>query len=128
MPNKIDLTRPIIPGLPPNIGAKEPGKKEQMDFRQVLEQSLKSHQGKLQFSKHAAERLKQRQLEITPERLARVEEGVEAAARKGCRESLVLLDEIALIVSVKNQMVVTAVDGQTLKNNLFTNIDSAIIV
>ncbi|MFA5536010.1 MAG: TIGR02530 family flagellar biosynthesis protein [Bacillota bacterium] len=128
MTQRIDLTRPIIPDLLPGSQVKRGSQKAEKDFQQVLKESLEIQRSKLQFSKHAAERLKQRQLEITPERLARVEGGIEAAAKKGCRESLVLLDEMALIVSVKNQMVVTAVDGQALKNNLFTNIDSAIIV
>lgn len=128
MTQKVDLTRPIIPVTPPSTGVRESNKTQGQDFRQILEQSLNTKEGKLQFSKHASERLRQRQLEITPERLARVEEGIEAAAKKGCRESLVLLDEMALIVNVKNQIVVTAVDGNSLKNNLFTNIDSAIIV
>lgn len=127
MTNRIDLTRPIVPDLVPHSPGKKPVGKPQKDFRQVLD-GVMEKKSTLQFSKHALERLHDRNLEMTPERLARVEQGVEAAAQKGCQESLVLLDEMALIVSVKNQTVVTALDGQTMKNNLFTNIDSAIIV
>ena len=52
---------------------------------------------------------------------------VQKAAAKGARESLVLMDDIALVVSIRNRTVITAVDGQSLKDNVFTNIDSAII-
>lgn len=127
MSNRIDLTRPIIPELQPVPQSRRTVKKTETGFQQVLQQTLVA-QSKLQFSKHAMDRIQRRNLELTPERLARVEQGVQEAARKGCRESLVLLDEMALIVSIKNQTVVTALDGQSLKNNLFTNIDSAIIV
>jgi len=74
------------------------------------------------------ERIRNRNLELTPDKLARVEQGVQEAARKGCRESLVLLDDMAFIVSIKNNTVVTALDSQSMKNNVFTNIDSAVIV
>ena len=54
--------------------------------------------------------------------------GVEKAQRKGARESLVLLDDVALVISIKNKTVITAVDKEKLKENVFTNIDSAVIV
>lgn len=127
MSNRIDLTRPIIPELQPASQPTGTVRKADTGFQQVLQQTVAA-KSTLQFSKHAMERIQHRKLEMTPERLARVEQGVQEAARKGCRESLVLLDEMALIVSIKNQTVVTAFDGQSLKNNLFTNIDSAIIV
>jgi flagellar operon protein len=54
--------------------------------------------------------------------------GIEKAAQKGAKESLVMIDDIALVVSVRNRTVITAVDQQHLKENVFTNIDSAVIV
>lgn len=125
--NRIDLTRPIIPDLQPLPEPKNAGTKTGSSFHQVLLETIAA-KSSLQFSKHAMDRIKDRNLELTPDKLARVEQGVQEAARKGCRESLVLLDEMALIVSIKNKTVVTALDGQSMKNNLFTNIDSAIIV
>lgn len=127
MTNRIDLTRPIIPELTPRPEPKKANAKTSGSFHQVLQEKIAA-KSSLQFSKHAMERLRDRNLELTPDKLARVEQGVQEAARKGCRESLVLLDEMALIVSIKNKTVVTALDGQSMKNNLFTNIDSAIIV
>ncbi len=58
----------------------------------------------------------------------RVKEGVDRAAAKGARESLVLMDNVALVVSIKNRTVITAVDKANLKESVFTNIDSAVIV
>lgn len=127
MNKRVDLTRPIIPNLAPGMQPKKSGVKQENNFQQLLNQAIRSKDS-IQFSKHATERIQNRNLLMTPERLARVEQGVQEAAKKGCRESLVLLDEMALIVSVTNKTVVTALDGQSLKNNLFTNIDSAIIV
>lgn len=54
--------------------------------------------------------------------------GVEKAAAKGAKESLVLVDNAALVVSIKNRTVITAVDKDSLKDNVFTNIDSAVVV
>ena len=51
---------------------------------------------------------------------------MDRAAQKGARESLVLLDDVALVVSIKNRTVITAVDAANLKENVFTNIDSAV--
>ena len=55
-------------------------------------------------------------------------DGVDRAAAKGAKESLVLVDNAALVVSIKNRTVITAVDQAHLKENVFTNIDSAVIV
>ncbi|HHY60045.1 MAG TPA: flagellar protein [Clostridia bacterium] len=127
MSNRIDLTRPVLPELPFRPEPRKPETKSTTSFREVLQENIKA-QTTLQFSKHAMERIRNRNLELTPDKLARVEQGVQEAARKGCRESLVLLDDMAFIVSIKNNTVVTALDSQSMKNNVFTNIDSAVIV
>ncbi len=69
-----------------------------------------------------------RNIGLEPQQLAKLNQAVEKAAQKGARESLVLMNDVAFIVSIKNRTVVTAVDGQNLKENVFTNIDSAVIV
>ena len=73
-------------------------------------------------------RLQSRNIEFGPAQLERVANGIDRAAAKGARESLVLMDDVALVVSVKNRTVITAVDKSQLKDNVFTNIDSAVIV
>jgi flagellar operon protein len=61
------------------------------------------------------------------EDLALLNQAVDRAESKGAKESLVLMDQLALIVSIKNRTVITAVDGESMKENVFTNIDSAVI-
>lgn len=81
----------------------------------------------VRFSRHAQERMVSRGISMSPEQLARLNQAVASVEAKGGRDSLVLLDNNALVVSVKNQTVVTVVDKEGLKGNVFTNIDSAII-
>lgn len=83
---------------------------------------------RLKVSGHAQTRLQSRELQLDKEAWERVIGGVERAAQKGAKESLVLVDDVALVVSVKNKTVITAVDQARLKDNVFTNIDSAIVV
>ena len=83
----------------------------------------------LELSGHAIRRLESRQIDIAEnDRLERLNRGVELAAEKGCDESLILVDSTAFIVSVKNNTVITTVSADDLKENVFTNIDSAVIV
>ncbi len=81
----------------------------------------------LQFSKHALERVQRRGIELDPATLSRLSAGVGRAASKGSRDSLVLVDGTAFVVSVSNRTVITAVGSQQMKDNVFTNIDSAVI-
>ena len=82
----------------------------------------------LKFSQHAIERMASRGISFKPEELLRLNDAVEKAAQKGSRESLVLMGDNALIVSVKNKTVVTALDREGMKENVFTNIDSTVIL
>lgn len=71
--------------------------------------------------------MESRGIQLSPEAMNRLEEAVKTVDAKGSRDSLVLLDQTAMVVSVKNSTVVTVVDRDSLKGNVFTNIDSAII-
>ena len=82
----------------------------------------------LKFSAHAKERLQSRNIALTDNDLSRIQNAVDKAASKGARSSLLVMDKAALIVSVTNRTVITAVDNSSLKENVFTNIDSAVIV
>ncbi|MCX7674893.1 MAG: hypothetical protein N2Z70_03575 [Bdellovibrionaceae bacterium] len=82
----------------------------------------------LQFSQHAIERLLTRGLSLGPEQLSKLEQAWEKAAAKGSRDALVLMDGLAAILSVKNKTVVTLMDASQLKENVFTNIDSAVVM
>lgn len=91
------------------------------DFSSLLQDRLK-------VSNHAKTRLSSRDLQLDGDKWQRVMDGVEKAAAKGAKESLVMVDDVALVVSVRNRTVITAVGQDQLKDNVFTNIDSAIIV
>ena len=91
------------------------------DFQAVLADRLK-------VSSHAQTRLQSREIQLDSAAWERVMAGVERAALKGAKESLVMVDDVALIVSIKNRTVITAVEQANLKDNVFTNIDSAVIV
>src|SRR5277367_1037959 len=81
----------------------------------------------LQFSKHALDRVQRRGIELDGATLQRLSDGVSRAAGKGSRDSLVLVDGTAFVVSVSNHTVITAVGSEHMKENVFTNIDSAVI-
>ncbi len=83
---------------------------------------------KVNFSKHASERLLSRNITLTGEQLERLSAGVDEAKKKGIKESLVMLDDLYFIVSVTNDTVVTALDKETSDRNVFTNIDGAVLV
>ena len=81
----------------------------------------------LTWSAHASARLRQRGIEFTPTQHARLDTAVDKAAAKGAKDALVLLDDTAMVVSVKNRTVITALGMHQAKENVFTNIDSAVI-
>lgn len=82
----------------------------------------------VKVSGHAQTRLTSRNIELEESQWSRVREGIDKAAAKGSKESLVMVDDVALLVSVKNRTVITAVGKDGLRDNVFTNIDSAVIV
>lgn len=89
---------------------------------------LAGEKKRVNFSQHALQRLRDRSLALDDRQLAELDETVERMAEKGARESLIYMDDIALIVSVANRTVITAMDGSSAKENIFTNIDSAAII
>ena len=96
-----------------------------LSFRDILEKQQVSETGTLKFSKHANDRLASRNIDLSNEQLERLENGAKKAQEKGIYESLVMVDNIAFIVNIKNKTVVTAVNDSDDK--VFTNIDGAVI-
>ena len=94
-------------------------------FRQ--KQTVDNIVSPVRFSKHASVRLDDRNIELSSEQLSRLNEGAQKANAKGINESLVLVDEIAFIVNIKNNTVITAMDQSEARENVFTNIDGAVI-
>ncbi len=81
----------------------------------------------LHFSKHALERVQRRGISLDPTTISRLREGVGRVAGKSARDSLVLVDGTAFVVSVSNRTVITAVGSEHMREHVFTNIDSAVI-
>lgn len=81
----------------------------------------------VKFSKHAVNRLNDRNIELTSEQMDRLNQGKIEASEKGIRDSLILVDQLAFIVNVPNNTVVTAMDQTENNSNVFTNIDGAVI-
>ncbi len=84
--------------------------------------------GELRFSRHAAERMVRRNIRVSESDLARMCGAVESAASRGMKDSLLVLDRHAFIVSVENRTVVTALDRASMGDHLFTDIDSAVLL
>ncbi|MBQ2804012.1 MAG: flagellar protein [Lachnospiraceae bacterium] len=82
----------------------------------------------LKFSKHAAGRLAERNIELSTEQLERLQGGARKAEQKGIKDSLVIVDELAFIVNIPNQTVITAMDSTETNENVFTNINGAVIM
>jgi len=93
-----------------------------VSFRELLDQE------RLKFSHHAEQRLQQRGIRLMPDQIAKIAGAIDQAAAKGAKDSLVLFRDIAMIVHVPNRTVVTAMDGQSMKEHIFTQIDSAVVV
>lgn len=94
-------------------------------FSEILKEKQAAGVVELKFSKHANERMASRNIDLTDEQYRRLENGAMLAGRKGILESLVMVDNLAFIVNIKNNTVVTAVnDGE---EKVFTNIDGAVI-
>ncbi|NLW16918.1 MAG: flagellar protein [Firmicutes bacterium] len=126
------LSNRIYP-TPRPIGAPAPVKRSTgkataaQGFQSVLDAAL-AEQQTLRFSKHAMERIQQRQIQLTPADVNRLQQAVVSAANKGARDSLILLNRTAFVVNIPNRTVITAVDEEHMRENVFTNIDSAVIL
>lgn len=107
-----------------NRTTKQKNAGSEVSFEDVLRQKQKP----LKFSKHATQRLSQRNINLSDEQNVRLTNGVTEAEKKGVNESLVLVDNLAFIVNVPNKTVVTAMDQEETNANVFTNIDGAVIM
>lgn len=97
-------------------------------FGSVLEEQLKAGgQPAVKFSKHAQNRLAERGITLSEEQMVRLAQGMDKASGKGIKEPLVLIDDLAFIVSTDKKTVITAVGQQQTQDNIFTNIDGAVI-
>ncbi|MDD6038415.1 MAG: flagellar protein [bacterium] len=105
---------------------KDSPKQSEISFDEVLREK-QAALDPLKFSKHAANRLNARNINLSESQNQRLLDGVSKASAKGINESLVLVDSLAFIVNVPNKTVVTAMDQADAGENVFTNIDGAVI-
>ena len=115
--------------LEANRGSRQTVNGSGKSFAEVLagKQSGQGRVEELKFSKHASNRLSERNIELSDSQMDRLKAGWQAAGEKGINESLVMVDQLAFIVNVKNQTVITALTGDEGGQNVFTNIDGAVI-
>lgn len=116
----------ILPAKPvakkSSIGSSRTAKPFKETFESVI-----AGQPNLQFSNHAIDRLSGQGVKLDKQTVARLTKAVDMAGEKGARQSLVLLDHLAFLVSVKNRTVITALEADRMKEGVFTQIDSAVI-
>ena len=97
-------------------------------FKDILNNKLEDNRvNDMKFSKHAINRLESRNISLTDLQMNRLSDGTRRAGEKGIKESLVLVDELAFIVNTENKTVVTAMNQTNNDENIFTNIDGAVI-
>ncbi len=109
------------------MNRQSPEASQTISFRDVLEQ-VSGTKENVNFSKHANERLLSRNIRLSDAQMERLNDGVQQAKQKNINESLVMMDNLAFIVNIKNNTVITAMDQESNDNNVFTNIDGAVIV
>ncbi len=128
--NQISVTTgaPVNANIPASQTEQAP---QEGSFAAALQEKLaeKQYNGGVEFSRHAIQRLEQRSIDLVAgDTLERLNKGVEIAADKGSNETLVLVDQTAFVVSVKNNKVITTLSNEDLRGNIFTNIDSTVII
>lgn len=97
-----------------------------VSFRDIFESKLKT--GEINISKHAQERMLLRKIEIGQVELDGINKAIELASSKGVRDSLVIVNGKAFVINVPTRTIVTAIEEESLKERIFTNIDGAVIL
>ena len=118
------VSKPSQPGRPIEAEGKDA---EKVSFRQALEAQL-SLTSSVSFSKHAMNRAIERKLDLSEGNIARLNEGVRLAEEKNLEDPLILVDRTAFLVNMKHNKVITTVDAEELRGNVFTNIDGTVII
>jgi flagellar operon protein len=113
---------PFKPIITEQEASKNRVQNPQRDFESIFNEELE----KVKFSNHAMTRLQSRDIKFTEAELSKIENAVERAEAKGAKDTLVMLDDTALIINIPNKTVVTAIQVEQQNDNIFTNIDSVV--
>lgn len=97
------------------------------DFGQILEK-IQNKDEEIKFSKHATERLNSRDMSLSLDEMNRLKSAFHKAESKGVKDALILMDDKAFIANINNKVIITTVNKEQLKDNIFTNIDGAVII
>ncbi|MCB2297161.1 TIGR02530 family flagellar biosynthesis protein [Clostridium tagluense] len=108
-------------------GNKAKDNKEITDFKQVLDKQIKKEEC-FTISSHAAQRLNSRNIDFDDADMKKINQGINMAEDKGAKQSLILYKDMALITSIKNRTVITALDKNQSEMNIITNIDSVVMI
>lgn len=110
---------------------KETDKKQTNSFGELLKNELNKESNKnvdFKISNHAAKRLQDRNIMLSQKDIENINKGINLAKEKGAKDSVILYKNIALVTNIKNRTIITAVDKETSKENVFTNIDSVVLL
>ena len=120
----------ILPGPAPRPKGKPVDIPPSSSFRTALDRAAvpATSSQPLRFSNHAMARLQSRNITLSSDDVDRMNVMADKAAAKGSKQSLFLMNDVAMVVSITNRTVITAVDQDSMKENVFTNIDSAAII
>ncbi|MCL5981405.1 MAG: flagellar biosynthesis protein [Firmicutes bacterium] len=121
-----NVVRPTQPVQQATTAASPASQKQQGDFARVWQETLQKQE--LKFSAHALQRMQARRIELGEGDLAKINAAMVSADRKGVRSSLLLYNDVAMVASVRNKTIITAMNGEELREHIFTNIDSAVII
>ena len=101
---------------------------QQISFEAVLNQQYNEKNQALQLSKHAKERVEERGIDVDTNLMATLNEAAITARLKGAVNTVMIGQDAAFVVNIPNGIIVTAISAEELKNNVFTNIDSAVLI
>lgn len=100
--------------------------KNTASFKSVLEDKLKKES--FIISNHAALRLQDRNISLNESDMKKINDGINKAQEKGCKDCLILYKDVAMVASIKNRTIITAVDKESSRGNVFTNIDGVVLL
>jgi len=98
-----------------------------LDQSQVQSQ-LTSREKGIQLSTHAMRRLQERNISIDKDEYVKLQTAMDRLKIKGGQDSLVITGKAAYIVDVPKNTIVTAIDKDSIGENVFTKIDSTILM
>lgn len=121
------INNPIIDQISPTgVAGTRKNSASKSDFASILAQETKESDG-LKISAHAQRRLDSSNVRLGQDDMKRIDTAIAKAAEKGSNQALIMLDDLALVISIKNRVLITAIDKVRNREGVFTNIDSVVI-